>query len=102
MPGGGRVIQWKGGRAPIYWTCLLILLLALISLLLSAHSSLDRIGTQVPDSLHYYPISEGRKVYYVRQWVGWFLDAGGLLSGAIFFLLALIAYFKQDRAESKR
>jgi hypothetical protein len=58
---------------------------------------LNRIGSQVPDHYHSYPYLEEGKIYYVRQWIGWFLEGGGLLSLPILFLLALITYFKSEK-----
>ena len=100
MP-GGRPIQWKS-KPPLYWTTLLVMCVILCFLWVSTHSMLPRIGSQIPDSRRYYPISEAGKTYYVQPWIGWFADAGALPIGFIFFLLALITYLKRDQIERRR
>ena len=100
MPGVGQ-IRWKS-KPPLYWTTLLVMFVILCFLLVGTHSMLPRIGSQISDSRHYYPISEAGKTYYVQPWIGWFADAGALLIGFIFFLLALITYLKRDQIERRR
>lgn len=100
MP-GGRPIRWKG-KPPLYWTILLVVFVISVFLLVSTHSVLPRIGSQSPDSLHYYPILEAGKTYYVQPWLGWIADAGVLPIMFVFFLLALITYVKRDQIEKRR
>jgi hypothetical protein len=99
MIGGGRY-QWQWiGRPPIYWTAILVVLMAEMVAGFALELTLSRWASTTRDSRHPIDILSAGKHYYFSPSLGWFINNEIGITFALLGILFLGMFLQRSKVE---